>query len=470
MTVSADQFAARATSASPTVAWGVDTAVSGARSVITPGLKRTFTSIGRITGVAMPLAAFDPFLVSNEYRVLLFVLISATWIVAQRAVFRATRPAAGVVLATCFGTGVAAVLVSGLLLWSEALSSREHPLLLEVAATTALVSTAWELFAERYLVSRQKVLILGLDAAASAIAAEALHDPYERFEILGAVDDGASTSPEVPLLGDLAALDDVVEAQRPDLIVLTDTDPGPMVDRLLEANWRAFRVVGVSHFFEDAFGRVPVEHIKPAWFMSVLHMRQSSYTPALKRAFDVVVAFVTLVLLAPALALVSLAVLSSGRSVIYRQRRLGERGKTFEMYKFRTMRPDAEADGRASWAAIGDPRVTWVGRFLRRSRIDELPQLWNVLRGEMSIVGPRPERPEFVALLENSVPYWNRRLLLRPGLTGWAQLHCGYADSCESTASKLSYDLWYMRHRTLLVDVAICLKTLTTVVSGAGAR
>jgi lipopolysaccharide/colanic/teichoic acid biosynthesis glycosyltransferase len=177
-----------------------------------------------------------------------------------------------------------------------------------------------------------------------------------------------------------------------------------------------------------------------------------------------------LVVTAPILVLTAIAVRLTGRPVLLRQTRVGERGRTFEMYKFRTMIPAGEPDGKARWAAERDPRVTSVGRSLRRTRLDELPQLWNVLRGEMSIVGPRPERPEFVRVLEENVPFWNRRLLVKPGITGWAQVRSGYAADRESTIEKLSYDLWYVRHRTLLLDLAICAKTLFTVASGAGAR
>ena len=173
---------------------------------------------------------------------------------------------------------------------------------------------------------------------------------------------------------------------------------------------------------------------------------------------------------APLFVAVTIAVRLSGKPVLFRQVRLGERGKKFQMYKFRTMIPSGEADGKARWAAELDPRVTRVGRFLRRTRLDELPQLWNVIRGEMSMVGPRPERPEFLRALEESVPFWNRRLLVKPGVTGWAQVRGGYAADHDSTFQKLSYDLWYVRHRTLLLDLVICAKTLVTVVSGAGAR
>jgi lipopolysaccharide/colanic/teichoic acid biosynthesis glycosyltransferase len=155
--------------------------------------------------------------------------------------------------------------------------------------------------------------------------------------------------------------------------------------------------------------------------------------------------------------------------VIFCQTRLGEGGRVFTLYKFRTMRVDAELSG-AVWAAEHDPRVTPVGRFMRKTRLDELPQLWNVLRGDMSFVGPRPERPEFLAELEAEVPFWRRRHLVKPGLTGWAQVRRGYTADAAGTGDKLSYDLWYLRHRSLVVDLAICVKTLSTVLSGFGAR
>jgi lipopolysaccharide/colanic/teichoic acid biosynthesis glycosyltransferase len=151
--------------------------------------------------------------------------------------------------------------------------------------------------------------------------------------------------------------------------------------------------------------------------------------------------------------------------VIYRQTRLGESGRHFTIYKFRTMRDGAERPCEAVWAQDQDPRATGVGRVLRATHLDELPQLWNVLRGDMSIVGPRPERPEFIELLEAGVPFWSRRLLVRPGLTGWAQVNCGYAADSASAAEKLAYDFWYLRHSSLAVDLAVCVRTLALVLA-----
>jgi lipopolysaccharide/colanic/teichoic acid biosynthesis glycosyltransferase len=154
--------------------------------------------------------------------------------------------------------------------------------------------------------------------------------------------------------------------------------------------------------------------------------------------------------------------------VLYRQTRVGEGGRHFTMLKLRTMRVDAEDQGLPQFTQVGDSRVTRAGRILRQMHLDELPQIWNVLKGEMSIVGPRPERPEFVDLLEETVPFWTRRLLVKPGITGWAQLRCGYAFDAQSAAEKLSYDLWYLRNRNVIVDLAICAKTVSALLLRSG--
>jgi exopolysaccharide biosynthesis polyprenyl glycosylphosphotransferase len=429
--------------------------------------RRELSVAGRLTAVVLPIAILAYHGDNPVAAVALITLTAAIWWAALRIGFQATLRALGPAVAAAFGTVVGLVLVSAFALWVPALDG--SPLtLLELAGLIFLFTTGWETFAQPRLARRQKVLILGTTELASDVAAEATRSGDSAFEVVGVV--ASSDDSSAPLLGGLPDLSELVDSQRPDLIVLTDADPGPAVDRLLETSWREFRVLGVSHFFEHAFGRVPLAHIGPAWFMSVLHLRRQRYAGWSKRAFDVTVAVVGFVVAAPIFLLVALAVRLSGKPVLIRQTRLGERGKTLEMYKFRTMIPAGEPVGTARWAAVNDPRVTRVGRVLRRTRLDELPQLWNVIRGDMSMVGPRPERPEFIRVLEETVPFWNRRLLVKPGVTGWAQIRSGYAADCDHMAEKLSYDLWYIRNRTLLLDVAICAKTCLTLLSGTGAR
>ena len=317
---------------------------------------------------------------------------------------------------------------------------------------------------------KQRVLVIGTNGGASDVMQELQSDDRAPFTIVGVVggrQDGGGA--DVPRLGRLDELTRIVEAQRPDIIILTDDRAGAWaVEPLLDLAPMGFKVVGVSHFFEHALGRVPLPHLTPAWFMSMLHLRQKPYTRLAKRSFDLVVASLGLLLVAPLLPLLAALVRTSPGPIIYSQTRLGEGGRHYRMFKFRTMRADAEEAGRPLFARESDPRVTRVGRLLRQTHFDEVPQLWNVMKGEMSIVGPRPERPEFVEMLEQTVPFWTRRLLVKPGITGWAQLRCGYAYDTDSTAEKLSYDLWYLRNRNVVVDLAICAKTVSTLLFRSG--
>jgi exopolysaccharide biosynthesis polyprenyl glycosylphosphotransferase len=190
-----------------------------------------------------------------------------------------------------------------------------------------------------------------------------------------------------------------------------------------------------------------------------------------KRCFDLIVSAVLLVLTLPVLAIAALLIAAEGAGpVIYRQERVGLHGRTFTVYKLRSMARDAEKDGRAAWAGVNDARITRVGRLIRRTRIDELPQLLNVLKGEMSFVGPRPERPEFVAMLMEQIPFYAVRNSVKPGLTGWAQVRYSYGATVEQSVRKLEYDLYYVKNHTLLLDLVILLETVRVVLLGEGAR
>jgi lipopolysaccharide/colanic/teichoic acid biosynthesis glycosyltransferase len=219
------------------------------------------------------------------------------------------------------------------------------------------------------------------------------------------------------------------------------------------------RFIGYVDFLENAFWCLPMPFLSAKWFACLVHVRQLPEHPS-KRVFDLLTASLGLLVAAPLFLLIALLVSLTPGPVIYRQTRIGRAGKPFTIYKFRTMILAAEPNGEALLAARYDSRVTGVGRILRGTHLDELPQLWNVLRGEMSIVGPRPERGELSGKLEATVPFWNRRLLRRPGVTGWAQLRCGYASDTEGMARKLSHDLWYVRHQSLRLDIALCLLTV----------
>ena len=267
-------------------------------------------------------------------------------------------------------------------------------------------------------------------------------------------------------------VDSVEESGAADVVLATDGQPDDtLLDALLRCQERGLRIVGFAQLYEETLQRVPVEHVDREWlltsFAEAISTRDASRI--VKRAFDIAGALGGLVLSVVAAPVIAAAILlEDGRPVIFRQTRVGRGGALFDILKFRTMVRDAEKDEGPRWAAADDPRVTRAGRFLRRTRLDELPNLLNGLRGEMSLVGPRPERPELVAMLEQQVPFYRTRLMARPGLTGWAQVNRPYGDTVAGASEKLEYDLYYLKHRTLAFDLWILLKTVGTVLGLKG--
>jgi exopolysaccharide biosynthesis polyprenyl glycosylphosphotransferase len=314
----------------------------------------------------------------------------------------------------------------------------------------------------------RRVLIIGAGVSGTALvqAIRSLSQPP--FNLVGLIDDDPAKQGReiagVRVLGDNSHLSAILEGQGiSDVIVaITGALNGAMFQALLDAQQRGVQITRMPVAYETLLGRVPIRYLESDWllrsFVDELHV--SSAYLLVKRLMDVLGGLVGVGLLAIVLPWVSLATLvESGRPIFLRQRRLGQGARPFDVIKFRTMRQDAEADGQAHWAQQGDPRATRVGRLLRRTHIDEFPQFWNVLVGEMSLVGPRPERPELVAELEKQIPFYRARLLVKPGIGGWAQVNYGKGASVEGSAEKLEYDLYYIQHRSLLMDMWILLRT-----------
>lgn len=245
------------------------------------------------------------------------------------------------------------------------------------------------------------------------------------------------------------------------------------MDELLACKQAGVAITPLVTFFERELGMVSLALVDPAWLVFSEGFNASPLRLAVKRVFDLCTALCVLVLTWPFMLLVALAIrLESGpgQPILYRQERVGARGKVFALNKFRSMRTDAELDGVARWATQGDDRVTRVGRLIRKARLDELPQLVNVLRGEMSLIGPRPERPQFVAELDEKIHYYSLRHCVKPGLAGWAQLRYPYGASEEDAKEKLKYDLFYVKNHNLLFDLLIAIQTVEVVLFGRGAR
>ena len=324
---------------------------------------------------------------------------------------------------------------------------------------------------------RERLLLVGTSAAAVTLAQELFERRQELgVEIVGFIDpDPARVGAPVINPGVIGTIEDIpsiVRARRVDRVVVSLADARgklPM-DKLLEMKIDGVSFDHLASVYEEYTGKIAVENLRPSWFIFSPGFRKSRSLSASKRALDVLFAVVGLVVASPVMAVVAAAVrLTSPGPVLYHQQRVGRHGRIFTVHKFRSMRDDAEAETGPVWASKeGDVRVTPVGRWLRRTRLDELPQLWNVLKGDMSFVGPRPERPEFVTELTRQIPYYGQRHVVRPGVTGWAQVRYTYGASVEDALEKLQYDLFYIKNLSIALDLFIIFETVKTVILQEG--
>lgn len=345
--------------------------------------------------------------------------------------------------------------------------------------TTSLVSSrklldrAWQLTAPL-----QRVVILGTGPLALELAREITRREDLSMRLEGFVSGAAcSTDGEkifgFPVLGPAGEMEAIAKrGQISRIIVALEDRRGVLpVRELVTLRVQGVRVDDAPSALSALTGRISLRAVNPSWFVFSGGFRRSKWNDLLKRVLDLVVGLIGLVVSLPIMLLVALAVrFDSKGPIIYRQTRLGWMGKRFEVLKFRSMRVDAERENGAQWATEDDPRMTRAGRFLRKYRLDELPQFLNVIRGDMSFVGPRPERPCFVEELRKKIPYYDERHSVRPGLTGWAQVQYMYGSSVEDAFNKLEYDLFYLKNMSLIFDLAIIFQTIRIVIGGRGGR
>jgi exopolysaccharide biosynthesis polyprenyl glycosylphosphotransferase len=343
-----------------------------------------------------------------------------------------------------------------------------------------LLGAVWRWLYVRLVVSRylqRRALVVGAGWAGEAIVSTLARFQPREYRVLGFIDDDPArhgqTLQGVPVLGGTAALVPAVRAHGATEVILAVMGElrGETFQALLECQAAGLPVLRMSSLYEDVTGRVPIEHLD-ADLMAHSFIEPADRGQAFqltKRLVDLGSAAAGLAILAALLPFVAAAIwLESRGPVFYGQTRLGQAGRLFTLWKFRTMIPEAEADGRPRWAGPDDERVTRVGRWLRRYRLDEAPQFWNVLEGHLSLIGPRPERPEFIAELEREIPFYRARHLVKPGLTGWAQVNYGYSATVADAAVKLQWDLYYIKHRSAWLDLVILLRTIGVVLSGQG--
>jgi len=323
---------------------------------------------------------------------------------------------------------------------------------------------------------KKRVLVLGTGSRAAKIEELAAQGKAQGLNIIGYLPMGAVHSyvPRNRVLAESAGISDLVEQHGVDEIVVAIRERrggGLPVSELLECKLRGVSVLDLPAFFERQTGILPLEAINASWMIFSDGFSQGMTRDVVKRLFDLFVSGALLLFMLPIMLLTALLIrLESRGPIFYTQERVGQYDKPFTIYKFRSMYTDAEKDGRPVWAAHNDDRTTRVGRLIRRLRIDELPQTINVFLGQMSFVGPRPERPYFVAELATQIPYFHARHSVKPGITGWAQVRFSYGASVEDAMSKLQYDLYYVKNHSLFLDLMILLQTAQVVVLGKGVR
>lgn len=384
-----------------------------------------------------------------------------------------------------FGVALAGLMVAGFLFITK--SWERDPLFLRGILTVAMVPlAAWVMFWRFVIVTavwrvagKARWLVLGEGAPLHQFVMD-----YDKFRAVGEYAVLVPSAEEKAMIRNVGArsitgtyeeLPRLRDAGWTGVVIATAAGlPGELLRKIMDMRLAGTRVYDLTDFYERYLQKVPVVHLKDGWFtlshgFNLLHHHIEL---RLKRALDLVLAGALLVLTSPLALTVALMVALDRRGgnrgpLLYSQERTGTNGKVFLIYKFRTMKLDAERSG-PRWAQENDPRVTRVGRFLRRAHLDELPQLWNVLKGEMSFVGPRPERPDFNRDLERAIPYYELRHIVKPGITGWAQVMYPYGSSVEDALEKLQYDIYYIKNYSLLLDAMIILKTLRAILFRKG--
>lgn len=344
-------------------------------------------------------------------------------------------------------------------------------LIVHLALSAALIA-GWRWLATQTLharLMRESALFVEMDACSADFVTRLAEDQTAAWEVAGMV----HLSENAPTTGahwcaDAAALARLAAEKGVRTIVVGNVAYHGLRSELFDLMLSGVTVRDAASFWEELHGEVPLDCADAAWFFSGFADTRRLAYDGFKRLLDVLAALALTLLFSWLIALVAVAVkLSSRGPILYRQRRVGRFGDIFTIFKFRTMTADAEKDG-AQWATKDDPRVTRLGRFLRHTHLDEFPQLWNILKGEMSFIGPRPERPEFVAHLKTALPFYSLRHLVKPGITGWAQVNYRYGASVEDAKRKLAFDLYYIKRRSIFLDLQIALKTVKMFFVGEG--
>lgn len=322
---------------------------------------------------------------------------------------------------------------------------------------------------------KRNVLIVGAGWAGKTISQEINRSQKSGLRMVGFIDDDPLKKGKlidgVPVLGDRYTIDKVIRKNDIDLIVaaITHEKHADLIKALINCSWKGVDIIDMPAIYEQLTGKIPFKHINNMWMLHIAIGKPKLYSRLIKPILEAISALILFILLIPVMVVLAIVIKCDSRGrIFYTQERVGKDGRKFTIMKFRTMVENAESLTGAVYAADNDPRITKIGRFLRKWRLDEIPQLVNVIKGDMGLIGPRPEREVFIREFEEKIPFYTQRLLVRPGLTGWAQVKFPYASSIEQTEEKLQYDLYYIKNMSFILDFVVFLKTIRVVLFGKG--
>lgn len=453
-----------------------------ARTLLLAGVDGTamFLALLGATAIRLPSDFHDDFQDSNYWlRVTVFVVVCWLSLYYNDLYdFGVVRRRSDLLAHTLQAVGAACLALAAIYFVIPS-ASLGRGVALMAAPVILLLLLSWRLSANATnLLARgnERVLIIGTGDAGVSLVRHILGHPEYNIKVVGFLDEAGrdiGRSLVNPcIIGAAAEVEKIVAAEKIDRVVLAlkERRGSTPVRELLNLKLAGVQVEDVHKCFERLSGRITLEHLSPSWLILSDGFKKSALQLAFKRFIDMLASLVLLLLVSPLLPVIALAIyIESGGPILFKQTRVGYNACSFELLKFRSMIADAEKNG-PRWAAVGDARITRVGGFLRKTRLDEIPQLFNILRGEMSLVGPRPERPHFCSILAEQIPFFNLRHTLRPGLTGWAQVRFRYSSSLEDAKEKLELDLFYLKNLSVIVDLAILFETVKVVILGRGAQ
>ncbi|MDR4506728.1 MAG: sugar transferase [Candidatus Brocadiaceae bacterium] len=322
---------------------------------------------------------------------------------------------------------------------------------------------------------KRKTLIIGAGWAGKTIAKEIKKSKNAGLNVVGFLDDDplkqGKTVAGIPVLGDRHILNTIIPSQDIHLVIsaITHEKHAELIKSLINCSWNGIEIVDMPTIYEQLTGKIPFKHINDMWMLHVVISKPKLYGKLVKPVIERIIAIVLIVLLIPLFVIIAILIKRDSRGkVFYTQKRVGKDATRFTIVKFRTMVENAESETGITHATENDSRITKLGRLLRKYRMDEIPQLLNVVKGDMSLIGPRPERRFFIKEYEKKIPFYSQRLAVKPGLTGWAQVKYSYANSFEQTEEKLQYDLYYIKNMSFLLDLVVLLKTVQVVLFGSG--